>query len=457
MLETLKKINEWWETKGIPRELVPKTRRAVFDEIVDMIDDRRIIGITGPRRTGKTTLMFQLMDMLINERGVNPKNILFFSCDDIDLRNTKNLLGEVITIYFEEFLKQDYRTKTCYIFIDEIHWINDWQIWLKKFYDLKYKIKFIISGSSAAKIKRGQKESLTGRLIEFTVFPMSFSEFLEFNDIKNPKKIPLQNLTYTNLKNVSEMIGPKHLLAIRKLFDEYQLVGGLPEWFETKNLIKWQKKLREDIVKRVIYDDIATLYGVKNISKLESLLRLFSALQSRIYSYNSIANTLKIDNETAEQYVRYLTESFIVFELFNYAASKERQLRKNYKYLIFDIGIRNALERKNNLTDEDIGYVIESIIQQHLLWNREKESTTVFYWREKEEVDIVIQNGRQIIPIEVKYQKNISIKDIFGLIKFMDLHKLTNGFVITKDVLELKKIDTKDILCIPAWLFLSIY
>ncbi len=89
MLETLMKVNEWWETKEIPKELVPETKRNVFSEIVDMMDDRRIIAIVGPRRTGKTTTMFQLMDMLIKEKRVNPKNILFFSCDDVDLRERR--------------------------------------------------------------------------------------------------------------------------------------------------------------------------------------------------------------------------------------------------------------------------------------------------------------------------------------------------------------------------------
>lgn len=453
MLETLMKVNEWWETKEIPKELVPETKRNVFREIVDMVDDRRIIAIIGPRRTGKTTTMFQLMDMLIRERKINPKNILFFSCDDVDLRETKDLIGEAIRLYFEEFLKLDYRAEKCYIFIDEIHWIKDWQLWLKKFYDLKYKIKFIISGSSAAKIKKEQRESLAGRIVEFTIFPMTFSEFLEFSGVKLDKN-PLNQISYGKLKAVREKLGPKHVLQIKKLLDEYLIVGGLPEWFETKNLVKWQKKLREDVIKRVIYDDIATLYGVKNTSKIEALLRLISSLQSHIYSYNSIASTLKIDNEVAAQYISYLKESFILFELLNYAASKEKQLRKNYKYVIFDSGIRNSLERINDLRKGDTGYILESSILQHFLWNTEKEPIEVFYWREKElEVDIIVK-GMNIIPIEVKYQSQISARDLAGLIRFIKSYKTARGIVVTKDVLEKRDIDGMEILLIPTWLFL---
>ncbi len=455
MLDTLVKINEWWETKEIPKELVPETKRNAFREIVDMIDDRRIIAIVGPRRTGKTTTMFQIMDMLIREKRINPKNILFFSCDDVDLRETKDLIGEAIKLYFEDFRKQDYRAEKCYIFIDEIHWIKDWQLWLKKFYDLKYNIKFIISGSSAAKIKKEQRESLAGRIVEFTIFPMTFSEFLGFNGLNlNIDIIPLNQMTSEKLKAVKEILGPKSVLEIKRLLDDYLIVGGLPEWFETRNIEKWQKKLREDVIKRVIYDDIATLYGVKNTLKIEALLRLISSLQSRIYSYNSIADTLKIDNETAAQYISYLKESFILFEMFNYAASKEKQLRKNYKYVIFDSGIRNSLERIKNLRKGDTGYILESAVQRHFLWNAEKESIEVFYWREKEfEVDIIVK-GMNIIPIEVKYQSNISAKDLAGLTKFMGAYKIARGIVITKEMLEKRDIGGMEILLIPVWLFL---
>jgi hypothetical protein len=262
-------------------------------------------------------------------------------------------------------------------------------------------------------------------------------------------------MTYERLKVARDEFGPKQVLEIKKLLDEYLLAGGLPEWFETKSLRRWQKKLREDIIKRVVYDDIATLYGVKSTPKVEAMLRLLSSLQSRVYSYNSIANTLKIDNETAEHYIGYLKESFILFELFNYAVSKEKQLRKNYKYVLFDPGIRNALERISSLREADLGYIVEGAVQQHLLWNAEKASAEIFYWREKEEVDIIVKIGRKVIPVEVKYRPSISLKDLAGLIKFMESHRIARGIVVTKDTVELKKIGKKEVLLIPAWLFFS--
>lgn len=459
MLQILRKINEWWETGEIPAELVPETKRKAFEGVIDSLDDRRVISIIGPRRTGKTTLMFQVMDHLLKKAKVDPKKVLFFSGDDVELRETVDLIGTAVKTYFEEFLRQDYRGEKTYIFIDEVHRIKDWQLWLKKFYDLKYNIKFIISGSSATKIKREQKESLAGRTIEFVMFPLSFREFLSFQGVAlEPKTISFPDLEHRKLVAVADRFGPKRILSVKRWLDEYMLVGGFPEWFETKSVRKWQIKLRGDIVKKVIYDDIASTYGVKNAFKLEVLLGLLAALQSRIYSYNSIANTLKIDNETSEQYVNYLKESFLIFELRNYAASAEKRIRKNYKYVLVDAGLRNVLERIGDiskLSDEEVGYLVEGVVQQHILWSAEEWAMGVFYWKEgKDEVDLVVMVKDRITPIEVKYRSKITSGDIKGLLNFMDAYKLRRGVVVTKDLFENRKMDRKEIFFIPAWLFL---
>ena len=425
-LEILRKINVWWETGLIPPEFVPQTKRFMFKDLIDFLDDRRIIGIIGPRRTGKTTLMYQLMQFLINEKKVKPKHMLFFSGDDVELKQIDDLIGTTIKVYFEDYLKQDYRGKEkMYIFIDEIHKIKNWQMWLKKYYDLRYNIKFIISGSSAAKIKKEQMESLAGRIIEFILYPMNFREFLVFNNVD--PVLPVIKLDKLDAGVFSKLkeTGPLKTLELKKMFDEYLLAGGFPEWFETKNIVKWQMKIIDDIVKRVIYDDVATLYNIKNPARIESLFFLLCALQSRTYSYNSMANTLKIDNETAEAYAGYLKESFLLFELQNYASSVEKQVRKNYKYVIVDSGVGNAFEKITDfsaLDENSLGYIVESSVQRILCQKAKKEIFRVFYWNDDEEVDAVLDINGTLIPIEVKYRS--SARDIEGLRKFMEKYNL---------------------------------
>jgi hypothetical protein len=457
-LEVLRKINVWWETGVIPQEFVPQTKRFMFKDVLDFLDDRRIIGIVGPRRTGKTTLMYQLMQFLINEKKVKPRHILFFSGDDVELKQANDLIGTAIKVYFEDYLKQDYHGKEkMYVFIDEIHKIKNWQLWLKKYYDLRYNIKFIISGSSAAKIKKEQMESLAGRILEFILYPMNFREFLVFNKVDSG--LPVIKLDKLDAEVFSKLkeTGPLKTLELKKLFDEYLLAGGFPEWFETKNIVKWQMKIIDDIVKRVIYDDVATLYNIKNPARVESLFFLLCALQSRAYSYNSMATTLKIDNETAEAYVGYLKESFLLFELQNYASSVEKQVRKNYKYVIVDSGVGNAFEKITDLSGLDenlLGYIVESSVQRILCQKSKKEIFRVFYWKDHVEVDAVIDIGGILVPVEVKYRS--SARDIEGLRKFMEKYNIKRGIVASKDELKMSKAEGKEIYFIPCWMLMAV-
>jgi predicted AAA+ superfamily ATPase len=460
MREILIRINEWWERGEVPPTMVPRTRRFVISEIVPLLDERRITGIIGPRRTGKTTLMLQLMDMLIKERRLNPRNILFLPCDDILLKGRKDLIGEAITVYFEEILKRDYRSERVYIFIDEIHTIADWQLWLKRYYDLAYNIKFVISGSSVAKIKKKQRESLVGRIDEIPLFPLAFSEFLSFKEGgpgRAVERVPLFKMGLRTLEAAGKDIGPNRALKMRAILDEYMLVGGLPEWHHMSDSRLWQTRLRDDVVKRVIYDDIAQLYNVRNGAKIESLLKLMSAPQSRTFSYKSIGDHLRIDNETTGQYVYYLTESLLLFELMNYSSTREKQLRRNYRYVLVDTGIRNAIEHNLKLpsSQEALGHIVEGVVLQHILWNARTEGWEVFYWLDKDEVDIVVKFGKALLPIEVKYSDNPTRSDIKGLLRFMREYRADRGIVVTKDKFLKENIDSREVVYIPLWLFLS--
>jgi len=457
LLDILRKINVWWETKKIPIEFIPRTKRSIFKELLGFLDDRRIISILGPRRTGKTTSMYHLMQHLIEE-GMDPKHMLFFSGDDVELKQTEGMIGAVIRAYFEDYLKQDYHGKEkIYVFIDEIHKIEDWQLWLKKYYDLRYNIKFIISGSSAAKIKKGQMDSLAGRIVEFTLHPMSFREFLSFSNVEHDLPAAALDKLDGDLFEKLKEAGPSKSLEMKRLFEEYLLVGGFPEWFETKNIIRWQIKIIDDIIKRVIYDDIATTYHIKNVSKVESLFHLLCSLQSRMYSYNSISTTLKIDNEAAEAYTGYLKESFLIYELQNYASSVEKQLRKNYKYVILDSGVGNALERITDLStigENALGYIAESSVQRLLSQKAKKDLFKVFYWNDVQEVDAVVEINGRLLPIEVKYRS--SARDISGLLRFMEKYKIKNGIVVSKDELKISEMGGNKIFFIPCWMFMAL-
>ncbi|MBM4249714.1 MAG: ATP-binding protein [Euryarchaeota archaeon] len=452
LVEALPKVNEWWSLGGVPAELAPPRRRRLLAELLGVLDDRRIICINGPRRSGKTTLMYQLIDMLIRERGVAPRDILFFSGDDAGLRSHDDLIEKAVTAYFEEVAHGDHREGRRWIFIDEVHKIKGWQLWLKKFYDLKYAVKFIISGSSASKLRSGQRESLAGRMIEYPLFPMSFSEFLDFNGVRPAERSSVFDI---DSAYVARHRTRKRPVAMTRLFAEYLLAGGFPEWFETGKLRLWHRKLLEDTVKRVLYDDIAEAYGVKNRSKLEAMLLKLAGEPERVYSYNSLGNSLGLDNETAERFVRYLRESFLLFEMRNYATSVDKQLRKNYKYVLVDIGMKHALTRTSALGPQEAGQAVESAVLQHLHWAAEAAGDTVSYRSGDGSVDAVVRSAGSLLPVEVKYRSDVRKEDLAGILDFMERFKAARGIVVTKGELRVVRNGKAELLLVPAWLFLS--
>ncbi len=402
--EALEKSNPFWREGRVRREFCPPTQRKALAEIIGLLKYNRIVRIIGPRRTGKTTLMHQTMQHLIDS-GVKPESILFFSVDDPLFGFEKDVIGRVLEEYYDNVLKKSPSKQESFVFIDEIQKADGWSLWLKSYFEKKYKAKFVVSGSSAARLKRGGKESLLGRMYDVFVAPLSFAEFLEFSS-----------------KTRSDE------LEVRRALDEYLLAGGYPEWFQVKSIPVWQNFLVQDVMKKAIYDDIASLYEVRNPAKLEELLYLIASLESQSLSTNTIAQSLKTDFETAEKYVSYLKEAFLVYERRFYSPSGEKVLKKNIKLDLSDSGMRNALLKEEKQT----GLSIESAAAKHLHEAAARNNYALYYWKNGKEVDFVLKTAKKLLPIECKYQNAVGDADAKQLIAFCEKFKCTEGILITK-------------------------
>lgn len=460
LLEVLSARNLWWKTGSISEEFAPQLKRLEFSYLVKELEERRITGIYGPRRVGKTTLMHQLIDFLL-KNGTEPKNIIYVSLDDpaLEIGN----LEDILNVYQKLILKKELQEfkERIFFFIDEAQYLSGWERWLKRYFDMKLPIKFIISGSSALLLHERAKEYLIGRILEFEIPPLNFLGYLKFHSFYNNRDI-------TSLENVISKVKQKTFLEdaqefykvvdehkydiskdkgyIELLLDDYIQRGGFPESFETKNLEKWYNKLISDVLSKIIYRDIVEARGIKAPKNVERLLLLIAEQEGQTFSYSSISRNLGIDKESVVNYLEYLKDAFIVSESLLYAKSLEKQIRANKKLFIRDSGLRNAL-----LLDFDIlqkpklGLVLESIVRNHC------KKLNPYYWRSQSryEVDIVI-GLKEPLPIEVKYTDKIDEKDLKGLKRFMEEFKVKNAVVITKSKLEVRD----NILFIPIWLFL---
>lgn len=463
---SLRSINSWWNNEKINEQFLLGRKRNEFQSIIEKMDNKRILSIIGPRRVGKSTLIYQTINYLLEEQKVDSKRILLFSGDDPSLFFDENdKLSNVLDVYFNEILEESAAKlkSKVYIFIDEIHFIKNWQNYLKTYFDRKYNIKFIITGSSSIHLFKDANESLLGRIENIYVLPLTFNQFINFymtyiskeEDLQMPK-IDLNNID-KSIKELEKIYYDEELkLKIQKILKKYILVGGYPEYFEVKDIEVWQKQLTEDIITRGIYKDILTMYNIKSPEILEKLLYYIASNNAQTFAYSGIASTFGIDTVTIMTYLGYLKQAFLINILENYSNNIAKVIRTNKKLSILDNGIQNSLLKQKEIDSDLAGHIVESMVDFDFRLLCEKENYKQFYYRnsDKEEIDIIIDRNIDIIPIEVKYTNQIESSDLKVINKFIEEHhdkginQAKFGIIVTKDILKKEN----NLYFVPYWL-----
>jgi uncharacterized protein len=410
--EDLVDSNRWWKTTF----RVEYKEREIYKEILKYLKLPQIIAFTGLIRVGKTTLMYKIIQDYIS-KGFNPKNILYFSFDEYKETDIKEILNE-----YEKIVEKNIQNEKYLILLDEIQKIENWEEKLKRIYDLYSKnIKIIITGSESLFIKKKSKETLAGRIFEFKIETLTFKEFLKFKGKK-----------FQNIKLYEK--------EIQQLYEGYKISQGFPELVDIKDKEIIKKYIKESIIEKVIYRDIANLFNIKDISILESLLNIFMENPGQIIELSELGKELQISRQTLSNYIRYLEESFLIRKLYNYSKNQrkvERKLKKYYPTIISP----NLIFKEDNYS--------KSKAFEALLVNQLKAE---YFYRDpyKNEVDVIIDKDK-LIPIEIKYGK-IETK---GLISFMKKFNVKEGVILSSDKEKKIEHENKIINVIPAFKYLS--
>jgi predicted AAA+ superfamily ATPase len=462
----LQRINRWWLTGKMDSSFLYNIAREELNEISARLDDRRIISLIGPRRVGKTTLIYQTIDYLIKS-GTNPVRILMFSGDEPGLFSANESIYDILNDYTREVLHENIESfnSMVYVFIDEIHYIKDWQLYLKSMYDRQYRVKFIVSGSSSTHLFRDSRESMMGRMDDIFILPMGVWQFTRFySEYKEDLALgalqallPSKSLFDAPEEYYRELQQNRYKIAqfesaMNKVVKTYLLVGGYPEYFENGDILLWQKRLTGDIISRGLFRDIVGIYNIKNPEILEKILYYIAANNGGEFSFTSLAQTFGVDTVTISTYLRYLAQAFFVNVFENYSSNAGKVVRKNKKVFIADNGIRNGLLRISELSPEEEGVQIEISSIQLARSYCDPNNYSVYFWRDNQkETDIVIDKKRELLPVEVKYRNEVTERDLKGLFAFLEEHKARKGIVITKDFLSIKG----DVVYIPFWMIRS--
>jgi len=418
-IELLSRFNDWWITGKVKRELLFSYKRYLFQKLLQNLEGRQMVLLTGLRRIGKTVLLYQLINELL-QRGVNPRNIFYFSFDE-----ERYGLEEVINTYRNEVLKHKLEKEKVFLFLDEIQKSENWANQVKIWYDLYPNLKFFLSGSASLILQRKTKESLAGRIFEFLLNPLTFREFLELKNI---------DVKFQDIKLYQNKILP--------FFFDYLRKAGFPEITEEENDEKIKLYLKSSIIDRIIYKDIPLEFGIKDLELLETLVKIIFTQPGLIVNFDAFARNLKRDKKTIINYIFYLKYSLLVKIVSNFrkeALIASRKLKKAYPAttsLIFALSPR--------FYEQDFsGKVMETFVINDL--------DAKYYYRKNGEVDIIYLVNNLPLPLEVKSEPND--EDIRKFRKTIDKLDCKRGILITKQQFKEIELQGKKILIIPAWAF----
>jgi len=340
-------------------------REKYLNRLISARDTEFIKVITGVRRSGKSTLMLMFKDYLLND-GINEKNIIHINFESAvydEIKNYKDLY---------QYIKERIKSGKMYLLLDEVQNVDSWEKAINSF-KVDFDIDIYITGSNAYLLSSELSTLLSGRYIEIKVYPLSFSEYLKFNNYNKDN--------------------------IEVKFNEYLKYGGLPAITLIKDNDDLVLSYLNDIYNTIVKKDVIDRNNIKDTALLENIIKYLSnnigssVSASKISDYlNSNKIVLKCNHQTIDNYLNMLEKSFIMYKADRTDVKSKALLKTLGKYYISDSGIRNIILGFRNI---DEGHLLENVVYLELLRRgyRVNIGKTNDY-----EVDFVAES-----PNEIKY------------------------------------------------------
>jgi len=443
IIKTLQNYNPWWRNAdAINNETKPQKRVAFFEamKILDHPSIRRFPVLSGARRVGKTTILYQMIESLL-ARGVSPRNILYASFDNPVIK----MAG--VNVVFDIFETLRPITNEIYLFFDEIQYAANWELWLKVVYDTRKDVRLTATGSASPIIIKGASDSGAGRWCILKTPTMSFYEYCDILRIAERPQIDVN----IRLNNLAKM--PKGELAelingftpLQSHFNRYITIGGFPELVLANDDSYAQRLLREDVVDKVIKRDVLTMYNIRNPLSMEKLFFYLCINSSNIFNIQTAAKEMdNINVKTIEDYISFLEMSNLIYCSAPVGVGSKAALKSKPKIYIADAAIRNAVLMIDDvLSDEkEMGIMVETAVYKHIAaYYQTAPAVRTGYYRmardSQKEVDVVISAPYEKILCEVKYRNDSSIPAADAIVALAKEDAgVTSAFVLTKNLTE---------------------
>ena len=426
ILRTL--LYEWKD-----RKLPPTIERDTHLDTSPQPGTNNATVITGFRRVGKTYLLYETIEKLLETYPRDEVVYINFE-DERIISPSTDLLTDLIPE-----IQAIYGKKPKFIFVDELQLIPNWSKWVRRILDTE-SIQIFITGSSS---KMGSSElptELRGRAWEVTVSPLTFSEFLRF------KKV---NVDFEKIDFVKD-----EMARFRFLFDEYLTFGALPAVVLTTHEKK--QELLQSYFQTVVQRDIAERHKIDNDTALKTLLKLL--LNSSYITISKLANSLKsmsipVGKSTIDNYLSFVESSYFMNELYIHSPAVINQLQYPRKVYFIDTGFMTALSTKFS---KNMGRLFENIVFHKLA----RENETVHYYKDDKgnEVDFaILREGKTTALYQVCFDltdEETQSREVKSLIKAGIILNCQNLNLLTLEKPDILKL-TQEIKVISAAEFLS--
>ena len=377
---------------------------------------------TGARRSGKTFSMFQIIKSKLAE-GISLKKILYINFEDERLIE---LTGSYLD-YILEAYSELYDMKSI-LYVEDIPIIHGLEKFARRLADTDYII--FITGRNAKMLSQKIATTLGGRYLIKEIYPLSFPEYLQMN-----KLIPEKNWEYSSQR-----------FEIRKMFNDYFYYGGFPE------IIRFQEKRLwlTNLFQKIFYGDLISRYKIRNDFALKLMIKKMAESIHDEISFNRIKHIIKstgikIGTTTLIEYVKYLKETWLIFEIKNYF-TKIGSRETVGKYYFIDNGILSLFLMNS-----------ETILLENIVAIRLKQlyGNDLYYLKKQTEVDFYIPKKK--IMVQAAYKVHLAEtekREINSLIKAAQYVDTKEMWVITLDTEKQVKVNNFTIQFIPVWKWL---
>ena len=456
IIERLRYENPWWINMQIPQTYSSMSKRLYFKLFYPFVIEnnvKRALVLMGPRRVGKTVMLFHSIEQLIKEK-VNPQKIFFIGIDNpiyvhLSLEDILNLCKESLNLN---------NLDGCFVFFDEIQYLKDWERHLKVLVDSFPETKFIVSGSAAAALKWHSTESGAGRFTDFMLPPLTFQEYIHLKE--------MNHLIYDGKITYGEQQIPYCLThdikVLNKEFVHYLNFGGYPEVVLSEKIQSdMGRYVKNDIVDRVLLRDLPSLYGIKDVQELNRFFTYIAYNTGNEFSYETMSRESGIQKDTLKKYLEYLEAAFLIKVLNKVDVSAKRLKRiTSFKVYLTNPSLRTALFSPISETDSEMGNMIETAVLSQWM-HREKLDLTYARWKDGKnegEVDLVLVDDKKYKPVwgvEIKWSNRYFDKpnELKSLIKFCKANSFEKALVTSIDQMGEKTIDNLSFSFLPASIY----